>query len=104
MEYRVLVSTNVTISGGVNDVWIFQIAGTFTQADATKVILKGGARAKNIFWQTASGVAIGTTAQFGGTILGKTKITLATGASASGRLLAQTAVTLQQNTVARPAP
>ncbi len=98
----VLISTNVTISGGLNDVWIFQIAGTLTQANATKVILKGGARAKNIFWQTASGVAIGTTAQFEGTILGRTKIALKTGASAYGRLLAQTAVTLQQNAVTRP--
>ncbi|MCU1302346.1 MAG: hypothetical protein JWQ87_2630 [Candidatus Sulfotelmatobacter sp.] len=99
----VLISTNVTVSGGVSDVWIFQIAGTLTQANATKVILKGGARAKNIFWQTASGVAVGTTAQFEGTILAKTKISLKTGASAHGRLLAQTAVTLQQNAVTRPA-
>jgi hypothetical protein len=42
----VLISTNVTISGGLNDIWIFQIARTLTQANATKVILKGGARAE----------------------------------------------------------
>jgi hypothetical protein len=100
---RVLISTDVTISGGRNDVWIFQIAGTLTQANATRVILKGGARAKNIFWQTAGSVAIGTTAHFEGTILAKTKIAMKTGASANGRLLAQTAVTLQQNAVTRPA-
>ena len=99
---RVLVSTDVTISGGQNDVWIFQIAGTLTQANATRVILKGGARAKNIFWQTSGSVAIGTTAHFEGTILAKTKIAVKTGASANGRLLAQTAVTLQQNAVTRP--
>jgi hypothetical protein len=99
----VLMSTNVTISGGLNDVWIFQIAGTLTQANATKVILKGGARAKNIFWQTSGAVAIGTTAHFEGVILAKKLIALKTGASANGRLLAQTAVTLQQNAVTRPA-
>jgi len=43
----VLISTNVTLSGGPNDVWIFQIAGTLTQASATRVILKGGALPKN---------------------------------------------------------
>jgi hypothetical protein len=100
---EVSIPTSVTISGGPNAVWIFQIAGTLTQANATSVILKGGARAKNIFWQTSSSVAIGTTAHFEGTILAKTKIAVKTGASANGRLLAQTAVTLEQNAVTRPA-
>jgi Ice-binding-like/Bacterial Ig-like domain len=99
---RVLISTNVTISGGRNAVWIFQIAGTLTQANATRVILKGGARPNNIFWQTSGAVAIGTTAHFEGVILAKTKIAVKTGASANGRLLSQTAVTLQQNAVTRP--
>jgi hypothetical protein len=101
---RVLISTDVTLSGGKNAVWIFQIAGTLTQASATSVILKGGARPKNIFWQTSGAVAIGTTAHFEGVILAKTKIAMKTGASANGGLLAQTAVTLEQNAVTRPAP
>ena len=93
------ISKDVTLAGGANDVFIFQIAGTLTQASATKVILSGGAQAKNVFWQTAGGVAIGTTAHSEGTILTKTMIALNTGASTNGRLLAQTAVTLQKNTV-----
>ena len=99
----VLISTNVTLSGGPNDVWIFQIAGTLTQANATRVTLIGGAQAKNVFWQVAGAVAIGTTAHFEGVVLAKTMIAVNTGASASGRLLAQTAVTLQQNAVTQPA-
>jgi hypothetical protein len=99
----VLVSTNVTLSGGPNDVWIFQIAGRLTQANATKMILAGGAQPKNIFWQTSGAVSIGTTAQAEGVILAKTMIAMKTGASAHGRLLAQTAVTLQQNAVTQPA-
>ncbi|MDP2600414.1 MAG: ice-binding family protein, partial [Deltaproteobacteria bacterium] len=47
---NVLISTDVTLSGGANDVWIFQIAGNLTQANAKKMYLVGGARAKNIFW------------------------------------------------------
>ena len=93
------ISSDVTLAGGPNDVWIFQIAGTLTQAPATKVTLTGGALAKNVFWQTAGGVVIGTTAHSEGTILTKTKIAMNTGASTNGRLLAQTAVTLQKNTV-----
>lgn len=99
----VLISNSVTLSGGPNDVWIFQIAGELNQASATKVILAGGALSKNIFWQVASGVAIGTTAHFEGVLLGQTLIAVKTGASVNGRLLAQTAVTLEQNAVTQPA-
>jgi hypothetical protein len=98
----VLISTDVKISGGADAVWIFQIAGTLTQADATKVILEGGARAKRIFWQVAGDVAIRTTAHFEGDLFAKKLIALKTGASATSRLLAQTAVTLEKNAVTRP--
>jgi hypothetical protein len=98
----VSISTDVTLSGGPNDVWIFQIAGTLDQAAAKNVTLVGGAQAKNVFWQTAGAVAIGTTAHFEGTILSKTMIAMKTGASTTGRLLAQTAATLQQNAVTKP--
>ena len=101
---NVLISNDVTLSGGPNDVWIFQIAGQIIQASATHVTLAGGALAKNIFWQAAGGVAIGTTAHFEGVLLGQTMIAVKTGASVNGRLLAQTAVTLEQNAVTQPAP
>jgi hypothetical protein len=98
------ISKSVTLTGSADAVFIFQVAGTLTQASATNVILTGGALAKNVFWQSAGAVAIGTTAHFAGTILTKTMIAMKTGSSTNGRLLAQTAVTLQQNTVTRPAP
>jgi hypothetical protein len=97
----VLIATDVTLSGGADAVWVFQIAGTLTQSSATRVVLKG-ARPENIFWQTSGAVAVGTTAHFEGVILAKTKIALKTGASANGRLLSQTAVSLEQNAVTRP--
>ena len=98
----VLISKDVTISGSADAVWIFQIAGTLTQADATRVILKGGARPKHIFWQASGDVVIRTTAHFEGVLLAKKLIAMKTGASANGRLLGQTAVTLEQNAVSRP--
>ena len=102
----VLINSDVTLKGGPNDVWIFQIAGDITQANGTRVILDGGALPKNIFWQVAggTGVAIGTTAHFEGVILAIKAITLNTGASVNGRLLSQTAVTLKANAVTQPAP
>jgi hypothetical protein len=98
----VSISRNVTLNGGPNDVWIFQIAGGIIQASGTRVTLTGGALARNIFWQAAGVVAIGTTAHMEGIVLAKTAITVATGASVNGRLLAQTAVSLQKNVVTQP--
>ena len=100
----VLIPSNVTLNGAANDVWIFQIAGGITQASATSVNLTGGAVAKNVFWQAADVVSIGTTAHMEGVILAQTAITLKTGATAKSRLLAQTAVTLDANAVTQPAP
>jgi hypothetical protein len=101
----VLINTDVTLSGAVNDVWIFQIAGDLTMASGKKVILMGGAMAKNVFWQVGGGVgvALGTGAHLEGILLATKAIKLATGASANGRLLAQTAVTIDGSTVVQPA-
>jgi len=98
----VIIPTDVTIQGGPNDVYIFQVAGTLTMSSGVKFILAGGVQAKNIFWQTAGAVTLGTTSHFEGNILGQTGINMQTGASINGRMLAQTAVTLQMNTVTQP--
>ncbi|NDP22252.1 MAG: DUF3494 domain-containing protein [Paludibacter sp.] len=99
---EVVIPTDITISGSSTDVWIFQIAGTLNMSSAVRITLAGGAQAKNIFWQTSGAVTLGTTSHFEGVILSQTGINLLTGASINGRLLAQTAVTLQQNTVTMP--
>jgi hypothetical protein len=98
----VSINTDVTLSGGPNDVFIFQIANGINQADGTRITLTGGAQAKNIIWQACETVAIGTGSHFEGIILGGTNITLGTHASINGRLLAQTAVTLIMSTVTAP--
>lgn len=98
----VVIPTDVTIAGGPNDIFIFQVAGTLKMSSAVRVTLTGGAQAKNIFWVTSGAVTFGTTSHFEGNILGQTGINLQTGASINGRMLAQTAVTLQMNTVNKP--
>jgi hypothetical protein len=97
-----LIPTDITLKGGPNDVWIFQVAGTLTMSSAVKMILSEGAQANNIFWQVSGAVTLGTTSHFEGSLLGKTSIAVQTGATVNGRLLAQTAVTLQMNTVNLP--
>lgn len=98
----VTIPTDVTLSGGANDVWIFQIAQTLTVSSGAKIILSGGAKASNIFWVVAGQTTLGTKAVFNGTILDKTAIVLNTGTTLNGRALAQTAVTLDASTVTIP--
>jgi Ice-binding-like/Bacterial Ig-like domain len=97
-----LLTSAVTLAGGANDVWIFQVAQDLTVGNGVAVTLSGGAQAKNVFWQVAGKTTLGTTSDVKGTILGKTLIALQTGAKLNGRALAQTAVTLDANAVTAP--
>jgi hypothetical protein len=100
------IPTDLTLSGGADDVWIFQISGDVTMAGAKSVNLIGGAVSKNVFWQVAggAGVTIGDASHFEGIILAQTVIRMGTSSSVSGRLLSQTAVNILKSTVTQPAP
>lgn len=97
-----LISGDLTLSGTATDVWIFQVAQNLTLGSGAKVVLAGGAQPKNVFWQVSGYVELGTTAHCEGIVLTLTSVTLKTGASINGRLLAQTAVTLDGSTVTEP--
>jgi hypothetical protein len=98
----VTIPTNLTLSGGPRDVWIFQIAQNLNVGNGVVIATTGGARAKNIFWQVAGQATLGTTSQTKGIILSKKAIVMNTGAKLKGRALAQTAVTM--NAVSLVAP
>jgi hypothetical protein len=98
----VTIPTDVTIAGGANDVWIFQISNDLDITSAKNVILTGGAQAKNIFWQVAGKVTIHENAHFEGIVLCQTAVTLQTTASMHGRALAQSLVALDNNAISAP--
>ena len=100
----VLIPTEVTLDaqGDPKAVWIFQVAQMLHVGNGAIVTLKGGAQAKNIFWQVGGKTTLGTTSDFKGIILCATAIAMQTGASLDGRALAQTAVTLQMNDITQP--
>ena len=97
-----VTNAGIKIAGGPNDVWIFQVAGDMIVDNGAIVTLVGGAQAKNIFWQISGKTTLGTTADVKGIILSQTLISMNTGATLSGRALAQTAVTLIANTITAP--
>lgn len=99
-----LLDGDITLDGlnNADSVFIFQAA---TQAldvrSGSRVFLINGAQACNVYWQVGSSATIGTNAEFVGTILAATSISLDTNATVDGQLLSSNlnagAVTLDDN-------
>ena len=98
----VQIPVAVTLTGGANAVWIFQVAQDLTVGNGAIVTLSGGALAKNVFWQVAGQATLGTTSDFKGIILSQTLIAFNTGSIMLGRAFAQTAVTLNATDFTHP--
>ena len=94
-----IIPSDIYISGGPKDIWIFQVAQTLDMSSGVNITLSGGAKAENIFWQVAGFVELGTTAHMEGILLVKTAVVFVTGSSINGRILTQTACTLDAATV-----
>jgi hypothetical protein len=81
-------------------VYIFQVGSALTTASASSITLTNGASACGVWWQITSSATLGTTTSLAGNILALASITLNTGASVNGRVLARTGtVTLDTNNV-----
>lgn len=90
------ITSDITLSGGPSDVWIFQVSGDFFVTSGMKILLEDGAIAKNVFWQVSGQTILGPGAHLEGTILSKGGVILVTGASMNGRILTQGSVSIQQ--------
>jgi hypothetical protein len=98
----VRVPTDARLKGGSHDVWIFQVSKSLIVAAGKHIQLRGHAQSQKVFWQIAGHVSLGANSHIEGIILCKTAIDMKTGASINGRLLAQTAATLEMNRVTAP--
>jgi len=95
------ITDSLTFDGSATDVWILQIAGNVVIGNGAGMVLSGGAKAENIFWQVAGSILFGTTTQNKGVFLCKKKIVFQTGSSLNGAALGQTAVTLDTATIVK---
>src|SRR5580658_1035958 len=64
-------SGNLTLDaqGDPNAVFIFQMASTLTTTSGLQIVLSGGAKSTNVFWQVGTSATLGTTSSFQGTIM-----------------------------------
>jgi hypothetical protein len=101
----VTVSTEITFSGSDSDIFIVQIAGDLLLTGSSRVTLSAAEdgetapKVENIFWQVAGNVEVSNSAVMKGTILVKNKAVFETSSTMIGRVLAQTACTLDKVTV-----
>jgi ketosteroid isomerase-like protein len=81
---------NLTLDaqGDPNAVFIFQMGSTLTTATGSQVILAGGAKASNVYWQVGTSATLGIGSIFKGNILAAVSITMNTSSVVDGRLFA----------------
>jgi hypothetical protein len=83
----------VTLNGGPNDVWIFQITGALTIGANSQIVLTGSAQAQNVFWVPAS-ATVGASDLVSGIVMSGSTITFGANSTNNGNLFSQSAITL----------
>jgi len=98
------LSGSLTLDAGGNPdaVFVFQAGSTLTTGPGSNVVLIHGAQSCNVYWQVGTSATLGTYSTFRGTILALSSITVTTGVTVDGRVLARNgAVTLDTDTITR---
>ena len=99
------INGDLTLHGGPDDVWVFQMASTLTVGVGGRVLLTGGAQARNVFWQVGSSATLNSSSIFEGTIMVYASITMNSSSTIDGRAFAQNgAVTYNGSGGTLPAP
>lgn len=100
--FEITGALTLDADGDPDAVWIFQMGSSLVTASASSILLVDGAQACNVFWQVGSSATLGENSTFVGTILAQESISLGSGVTVDGRLLARTAaVTLIGDTITR---
>jgi hypothetical protein len=99
----VSIDSDMTLEGSDTDVFIFQVTGDMIVAPKVRIVLSGGARARNIFWQVSGKVTFGSTSVVPGNVMGQLTFEMKSLARLNGRALVKNGkLILSQNVITRP--
>ena len=76
-----ITNGDLTLTGNANDIWVFQMGSSLTVGTPgfpRNVILAGGAKAENVFWQVGSAARIEDNCNMVGTIIAQAGVTIST--------------------------
>jgi hypothetical protein len=100
--FEITGTLTLDAKGDPNAYFIFKTASTLITATGSKVKLINGAKSNNVMWRVGSSATLETNSHFEGRILALTSITVNTGATVRGQLLARNgAVTLDNNLITK---
>jgi len=98
--FEITGTLTLDAKGDPNAYFIFRTASTLITATGSKVKLINGANPNNVIWRVGSSSTLQTYSHFEGRIFALTSITVNTGATVRGQLLARNgAVTLDNNNI-----
>lgn len=105
----IFISNDLTLDaeGDPTATFVFQSASTVGTANNTRILLVGGAKASNVYWQVGSSATLGAGTIWNGNILAAASITMQNGTDSCGRLLAGATIdsgafTFQSNFISVP--
>lgn len=97
------IGSDFSLEGDDKAVWVFKIPGHLKVSDGVKMVMNGGAKASNVFWQVAGSAVMEPASEMSGTILAQQFIELRSKSVLNGRAFAKNGhVTLNQSTVTKP--
>ncbi|MCF0041944.1 ice-binding family protein [Dyadobacter fanqingshengii] len=91
---------SLILDGDADAIFIIKINGAFSFDGTSNIVLTGGTLAKNVYWQVGGALNLAADTDFIGTVVNDGAISLASGASLTGRALSVAGkVSLNNNTV-----
>jgi hypothetical protein len=87
------LSADLTLTGSPTDVWFFQANLSLLTSQRSKMILTGGALAKNVFWAVGKDATLGYSSNFVGTLIAFDSISIREDANINGQVLSAHNVT-----------
>lgn len=102
-EKGLTLTSDLTLDGTEEDVWVFQVPGNLTISSGVHIALANGAKARNVLWQVAGSVVLESTSSVVGTIIAQPSIELRSHSTLTGRAFCKNGyVNLNQATINRP--